>query len=172
MGARIVDSSGGLDITVRESPEGSVLHFNGCVDERARFGTVPVPGPNLIFDLGGVALINSLGIRGWVNWMREMRDKSFTFRRCSKAIVDQINVLEGFLPPTSFVESFFVPYHCDACGGGEQILFRHGEEFEKGTADRSGRVSPPTGAECPKCRARMEMDVIESKYFRFIRYRR
>lgn len=162
-----------LNISIEPSPEGAVFCLKGFVDENVRFDQLPVGSEtHLIFDLGGVHLISSLGIRGWVSWMKARHEKSFVFRRCSKAIVDQINVLEGFLPPISVIESFLVPYHCDTCEYGEQILFRQGVEFEKGTADRKERISPPANVTCPKCHSPMEIDVIESKYFRFLKYRR
>lgn len=162
-----------LDVAIRDSIDGPVVSFDGFINENVRFDQLPIaPASNLIFDLAGVALINSLGIRGWVTWMRSMRAKSFIFRRCSKAVVDQINILEGFLPPGSVVESFLVPYHCDACQKGEMILFRQGHEFEKGTPDHPEKITPPGDVECPICRTRMEMDVIETKYFRFLKYRR
>lgn len=165
--------SAGLDVAISASSDGVVLKFDGCVDENARFEDLSVPAEaSLVFDLGEVKLINSLGIRGWVGWMKTMRDRTFVFRRCSRAIIDQISVLDGFLPPRSHVESFFVPYHCDPCDREERILFRHGVEFEKGTADRPERVTPPTKTVCADCGKTMEMDVIETKYFRFLKYRR
>ncbi|MCM2280284.1 MAG: hypothetical protein NDI61_00400 [Bdellovibrionaceae bacterium] len=162
-----------MQISVTSTKDGAIFHLSGFLDENVRFESVKVPPlVNLIFDLGEVALINSIGIRSWVNWMKSMRDRSFTFRNCSKAMVDQINILDGFLPPGSFVESFYVPYHCDNCDGSEKVLFRQGREFEKGTADRAERVAPPANVTCVKCGGPMVMDVIESKYFRFLKYRR
>ncbi len=162
-----------LEITVTGSPQEPVVTFMGVVDENCDFDEIPISNaPSLTFDLSGVRLVNSLGIRAWVTWMKKLAGRAFVFRRCSKPIIDQINALDGFLPRASIVESFYVPYHCAICEHSDIVLFRKGIEFEKGTADRPKLVESPERIECHRCRGVMEMDVIESKYFRFLEYRR
>jgi anti-anti-sigma regulatory factor len=162
-----------LEIRISPAPDGTVISFIGIVDEQARFDTLTIQAPGMIcFDLGGVTLLNSLGIRNWINWMKKMNDHSFLFRRCSRPIIDQVNIISGFLPQRSVIESIFVPYHCDSCENSEQILFSQGVEFTKGTADVLEKVTPPSNVVCSKCKAAMVMDVIEAKYFSFLRYRR
>ena len=159
-----------LNIDKRETPDGTVVSLRGSIDEETNFAEIDGTEPRLIFDLSGVSLINSMGIRNWVNWMKANRNRSLVFRNCSKPIVDQINALEGFLPPGSVVESFFVPYVCENCGHADRVLFRRTHEFDQGTADQKQSIRPPE-LKCPKCGEQMEMDVIEAKYFRFLRYR-
>ena len=160
-----------ITIESLDTPEGMLMTLKGIVDEDTTFNCIPADqSKRLIFDLSGVSLINSMGIRNWVNWMKANKDRSMIFRSCSKAIIDQVNALDGFLPAGAIVESFFVPYHCDNCGNSARTLFRKGHEFEMGTADAKPQIRPPQ-QKCPKCQNAMEMDVIESKYFRFLRYR-
>ncbi len=147
------------------------MSLRGVVDEDTTFESIETESDAiLIFDLSGVSLINSMGIRNWVNWFKANPTKRLTFRNCSKPIVDQVNALEGFLPQGSIVESFFVPFHCENCGHSDRTLFRKGHEFTMGTADAKPQVRPPH-MKCAKCGSEMEMDIIEAKYFRFLKYR-
>jgi anti-anti-sigma regulatory factor len=156
---------------MNETPDGMVMSLRGVIDEDTTFTAIDIlHNPNLIFDLSGVSLINSMGIRNWVNWFKANHAKRMTFRNCSKPIVDQINALEGFLPQGSIVESFYVPYHCENCGHNDRTLFRKNHEFKMGTADAKPSVHPPE-MKCSKCSKVMEMDVIEAKYFKFLKYR-
>ena len=70
-----------------------------------------------IFDLAAVSFINSIGVREWVRLLRSLHDKHtlVTLRRCSEAMVHEMNVI---VETVSYVrvESFHVPYMCDACG--------------------------------------------------------
>jgi hypothetical protein len=84
-----------------------------------------------------------------------------TVRNCPKIVVDQINMVLGFLPAGTKVESFFVPYYSEASGNEKMILFVNGREF------KDGKVSPPEGVN-DEGGAPMEMDVIEAKYFKFV----
>lgn len=162
-----------LEISMTSGPDGKTILFKGVVDEYADFSKLDVSGDSrLVFDLGGVRLINSLGIRSWTNWLKSLGRRAIVFRRCSKPIVDQMNILEGFVPLLAIVESFFVPYHCGNCDNVSQLLFKSGVEFTPGTADQPERVSAPEKVICEKCRGPMELDVIEPRYFRFLKYRR
>jgi hypothetical protein len=138
-----------------------VLSMKGTVDEDANFGQMPVAGSAVIVDLGGVTAINSVGIREWIKWTKAFpAGFSLTVRNCPKIIVDQINMVQGFLPPGTKVESFFVPYYSEASGNEKMVLFLFGREV------KDGKVNPPPvndeGGEP------MEMDVIETKYFKFV----
>ena len=85
-----------------------------------------------------------------------------TFNQCPKVIVDQINMVDGFLPSNAKVNSFFVPYYHDDSGSEKNVLFRYGQEFSEAS------VNPPPEVKDDDGNA-MEMDVIESKYFKFIK---
>lgn len=71
-------------------------------------------------------------------------------------------MVDGFLPSNAKVLSFFVPYYNDENGTEKNILFRYGQEFSEGSVSIPEKVTDDSGAE-------MEMDVIESKYFKFIK---
>jgi anti-anti-sigma regulatory factor len=139
------------------------LSINGHIDEESVFETLALDGVNKIsVDLSQVSAINSVGIREWIKWSKSLSSvASITIENCPKVVVDQVNMVAGFLPPNARIESFFVPYYSDDSGEEVMVLFKRGEHF-----DDSG-VRAPEGLK-DSAGNDMEIDVIEAKYFKFI----
>jgi hypothetical protein len=156
------------EFNVQSNNEGGtlVMAFSGQIDEDANFGGVDFGGASdIVLDLDKVNSINSCGIREWIKWIRTAPGGSkITYRNCPKVIVDQINMVAGFLPENGSVESFYVPYYCEESGSEKMVLFRKGSEFQE-----SGELNPPSEVKCDESGEEMEMDVIEAKYFKFIK---
>ena len=155
-----------MAFSVGKKLEGStlVLDVKGNVDEDANF-TPPDLGSSttVALDLHEVTAINSVGIREWIKWVKTMpASVKLSVRRCPKIIVDQINMVAGFLPAGTVVESFYVPYYADASGNEKMVLFNNGNEFKNGEVFPPGEVKDDAGEV-------MEMDVIEAKYFKFLK---
>jgi hypothetical protein len=140
------------------------LKILGQIDEDAVFEGVGFDGAGEIeIDLEKVAAINSCGIREWVKWIRSAPSNSkFVFHQCPKIIVDQMNMVNGFLPQNAVVDSFFVPYYCDSTGSEKMVLFKNGAEFN------GPSLKPPEIVKDDETGEAMEMDVIEAKYFKFL----
>jgi anti-anti-sigma regulatory factor len=140
------------------------LSFVGSIDEDATLESIALGKAKRIeINLEKVASINSCGIREWIKWVKTApAGASITLISCPKIIVDQINMVSGFLPDTATVESFYVPYFCDANDNEKMVLFRKGTEF-----DKTG-VKVPASVKDEESGQEMEIDVIESKYFKFI----
>jgi hypothetical protein len=135
----------------------------GTIDEDADFNQLSLAGAsNIEVDMVGLKSINSCGIREWIKWLSTAPAASITFNQCPKVIVDQINMVDGFLPSNAKVQSFFVPYYNDESGSEKNVLFRYGAEFSESD------VNPPVEVKDDDGNA-MEMDVIETKYFKFIK---
>lgn len=154
-----------MDFSIAKRTEGSELIFDikGNVDEDASF-TPPDIGSNTLvtLDLEKVSAINSVGIREWIKWIKAFPPSvRLTVRRCPKIIVDQINMVAGFLPQGTVIQSFYVPYYSDASGSEKMVLFENGKEF------RDGELFPPSDVK-DESGETMEMDVIEAKYFKFL----
>jgi anti-anti-sigma regulatory factor len=137
--------------------------LKGHIDEDATFSGLELGGASkVVVDLAGVSAINSCGIREWIKWIRTAPSNSkVVYRNCPKVIVDQINMVAGFLPDNGKVESFYVPYFSDSSGNEKMILFREGAEFKGNELFPPGEVKDESGEA-------MEMDVIEAKYFKFL----
>jgi hypothetical protein len=154
---------GKLEVKIEKSPDKWVVKMAGTIDEDADFNPLSLQGCKAVeVELEGLKGINSCGIREWIKWMGGAAGAPITLIKCPKVIVDQINMVEGFLPATAKVQSFFVPYYNDDSGSEKNILFRYGAEFSE------GQVNPPVSVKDNDGND-MEMDVIESKYFKFIK---
>jgi hypothetical protein len=142
-----------------------MVSVTGNVDEDAGFQPVDVgTATAVVLDLNGVTAINSVGIREWIKWVKAFPPTAqLSVRNCPKIIVDQINMVAGFLPPGTRIESFYVPYYSDATGSEKMVLFVNGREFkDDGSIDFSAEIKDDSGEV-------MEMDVIEAKYFKFLK---
>lgn len=149
-----------MSLKVHIHPQGDniQLRLAGALDESALLPAFPegVAG-RLIVDLENVTMINSMGIKKWVDWTKTIRaNGGMRLIKCSPAAVTQINILHGFLPAGAAVESFFVPYHCDHCGHEEAFLWTVGSAL------------PEDSRSCPACHDMMDIDIIRERYFSFL----
>lgn len=156
-----------MAFSIEKKPEGArlMIEVKGNVDEDANFQPVDLGAfTSVVLDLAGVTAINSVGIREWIKWVKAIPSSvQIGVRNCPKIIVDQINMVAGFLPPATKIESFFVPYYADANGSEKMVLFVNGKEFkDDGTIEYPAEVKDDSGEV-------MEMDVIEAKYFKFLK---
>lgn len=155
-----------MSFSITKQPEGSKLALKvaGQVDEDANFQPVDVgASKEVVLDLDAVTAINSVGIREWIKWVKAFpASVKLSVRKCPKIIVDQINMVAGFLPPGTTIESFYVPYYADATGSEKMVLFTNGKEFTGGNLQAPAEVKDDSGEA-------MEMDVIEAKYFKFLK---
>ncbi len=149
----------------QQSGSDVVVTLAGHIDEDAQFTALDLSAASgkVVVDIEGVTAINSCGIREWVKWIRTAPNTSpVVFKNCPKVIVDQINMVTGFLPENGKVESFYVPYYSDSSGNEKMILFEEGKQFNGGEVKPPSEVKDETGEV-------MEMDVIEAKYFKFLK---
>lgn len=149
----------------QQSGSDVIVTLGGHIDEDAQFTALDLSGAagKVVVDIEGVTAINSCGIREWVKWIRTAPNTSqVVFKKCPKVIVDQINMVTGFLPENGKVESFYVPYYSDSSGNEKMVLFEEGKQFN------GGEVKPPDEVKDESGEV-MEMDVIEAKYFKFLK---
>lgn len=148
-----------------QSREGDVLKLglDGHIDEESAFEEVSTDGlSQIVIDLGKVTAINSVGIREWIKWSKGLSSvPSISIEHCPKVVVDQVNMVAGFLPPNAKIESFYVPYYSDESGEEMMVLFKRGEHFDEGGVRPPQDLKDSEGNE-------MEIDVIEAKYFKFL----
>lgn len=82
-------------------------------------------------DMGGVTLINSTGVRAWMATLERL-ELQVTYVNCSQPVVEQANMVRGFLGVGAVMESFQVP--CVDIGSGEEVVvvLKSGEHFTPG----------------------------------------
>ena len=155
-------------INAREDGDALVIQLSGHIDEDSTFEHKPAKALTeyaaVTFDWSGVLGINSCGIREWLRWVSSFpKDAKVIYDNCSRVVVNQINLMEGFLPKGAKVRSFYVPYFCEECEVTTPVLYSEGKEFSKDT------VQTPEKACYKKCSKPAELDVVPSNYFRFLK---
>ncbi len=154
-----------MAIEVKMQKDGDKLNISlsGIIDEDVDFSNYSLSGVSQVeLHLKDVKSINSCGIREWIKWISSAGEATVIYDECPKIIVDQINMVEGFLPAKGKVTSFYVPYYNDDSGEEKMVLFKQGQEFNEQGVTPPSSVKDSAGNE-------MEMDIMESKYFKFIK---
>lgn len=151
-----------LIINTKDSEEGKNIEFIGPIDEDSSFDEISNLGSNnIIFDFEKVTLINSCGIREWVKFIEGLDSEiSFSYRNCRQIIIEQINMVKGFIRDGAKVDSFYAPYYCESCDKEFKIPLKYSQISE--------RKAPVVN--CPECeKNELEFDAIEAQYFQFIK---
>jgi len=152
-----------ISFDVKQSGNQAFIKLIGIIDEDMNFANIVVTGVSAVeIDLEGVKSINSCGIREWIKWISELKGQQVHLKNCPKIIVDQINMVQGFLPPSAKVMSFYVPYFNDDAGSAKDVLFEYGKHFTENVVHMPDNVTDEANNV-------MELDVVESKYFKFIK---
>jgi anti-anti-sigma regulatory factor len=162
----------GLQINRKNDEDSKIrIKLSGSMDEHSDYSKVPMDFTHeVIFDFDDIDHINSTGIKHWVQWITKVQDSNpelkFTFINCPKPIVDQINMVDGFLPINSKVKSFKVPYFCETCDKDTVFTFIYGRDYDK----KEGKLmlNIPSNR-CNRKDCEMEPDVVEQKYFKFLK---
>jgi anti-anti-sigma regulatory factor len=157
-------TTGRLEVEMSSIGKDSRVELTGQLDERAELVRVveKIEG-QVVFDLAAVSFINSIGVREWVRLLRQLHEKNVrvTLRRCSEAMVHQMNMIVETVAH-AHVESFYVPYMCDACGGEASMCI----EVEPHLAELKAMKAPPQ--RCPECGGTMTFAEIPARYLLFM----
>src|SRR5690606_18959329 len=104
--------SDGLEIKVIPQEQGVLIELIGRIDEDSHFESIlKQTFSHYIFDFNGVSLINSCGVREWINLVSKLaQNASITYRHCPQIMIEQMNMVQGFFPPGAKIESFYAPY--------------------------------------------------------------
>jgi hypothetical protein len=151
-----------FQIEVRDAGDRTVLMVNGIIDENADLSPLlGLPTKPTEINLKGVRRINSFGVRAWIDMVRRVPiTTSLTFVQCPPPVIDQCNMVAGFLGH-GVLKSFFAPMTCEECD--EQV----DQLFETERCRANGGKLPPTP--CPRCGRNMEVDDLEEQYLLFVR---
>jgi hypothetical protein len=150
-----------LEIKVEPAARGSKVEIRGVVDETSDFAALADLRDRVELDLSGIRRINSFGARSWMEALRALaKQASLVARRLSPPVVDQLNMITGFLAGAR-VLSFYAPMTCEHCDHEALHLFDAGE-----VSDRDGDLPP---VKCPECGKTWDLDDIEDQYTLFLR---
>lgn len=135
-----------------------IIMLKGAVDEDTNFEPIKALGKDLVLNFKEVTSINSLGIRGWVNFMKDMSGANMAYEECPPVIVRQFNMVPSFLAHAK-VLSVYVPYVCDSSGEEKLVLYQ---------SNQFGQV--PETIPCEECEeGEMEIDSHPKQYFAFFK---
>ena len=152
-----------LEIKIDKTDTVFKIYLLGVVDEEVDFGSYSLSGASSVeMHLDKIKGINSCGIREWIRWIGTAGTADIKYSGCPKIIVDQINMVRGFLPDHAKVLSFYVPYYSNDSGAEKSVLYISGQHY---TAE--GELIPPAVKDDDG--NLMEMDIVESKYFKFLK---
>jgi thiol-disulfide isomerase/thioredoxin len=99
-----------------------------------------------------------------VKWIDSIpKGTTIQYRNVPTAIVDQMNMIFGFLPDNARVDSFFVPYYCESCLMVTPLLIN----LQKDTDVANLKIEDTIP--CQKCAKPAELDILGAKYFKFLK---
>lgn len=157
---------------VTATPNGPILEvkISGYVGENSGLYDFNYRGITTIaVDVSGVNYINSVGVKQWIHWTgRFPKELIVQFHKCPALIINQVNMVAGFLPRGGTVESLSAPFICEDCNREETILLHRPKDFDYATGTEAYKYVPPT-VPCPKCKKPMELDAMETKFFGFLK---
>lgn len=140
---------------VIETEASTTVRISGVLDERAELtprhfaGTGPV-----VFDLGGILGINSLGIKSWVQFVNRSTFASETIlvRNCTAAMLDQFAMIPSAKPAGAELDTFFLVAFCEGCRTERTDLLT-------AAAFQNGDVTAPA---CDGCGGSMDYEDLET----------
>ena len=140
-----------------------VLSLSGQIDESFPQELMGLSESDFIqINLEGVKMINSLGIREWIKFITQLKASRIELVKCPKIFIDQVNMVQGFITPSCKVVSFYVPYFNEDESVEKSVLFSEGVDFGQDYLNIKPQIEAEDGMI-------LEIDVIEQKYFKFLK---
>lgn len=145
------------------------FHLEGPISEKTEIFSHDVrKATSLTLDLHRVTFINSIGVKNWITWMMSVPAScKIELRNCPFVIISQINMVQGFLPKTARVQSFFAPYVDE--NGGE--LIRHltrGVDYEYAEGATPAMLAFVENYIDPQTKQEYEPDFVPNKITKFL----
>ena len=137
--------------------------LSGLMDEDMDLSKIAsINEEKLFIDFNDVTGINSCGIRDWITFLNELPDSiSIVYINCPQVIIEQMNMVKGFVPEGAAIESFYAPFFCESCDNEEKVLMKP-SDINEGKA--------PSDLKCSSCGAvGLEFDALPNQYFHFIK---
>ena len=124
----------------------------------------------LIVNFGRVNAILSMGVKEWVRFadkIEQLPHLKIEFKNCSKQVVDQVNLVVGFLPKNATITSLFVPVFCDQCNRSFKVL----RKTDNISSEIHNIISSMDVSDCesfPTCKQQFELECSPDSYLKFL----
>ncbi len=148
-----------LEIKVEISGDQALAKLIGQINEDSDLSALEnITAKTLILDLKEVSLINSCGIREWVEFQNQHFDfEQVIYENCPQVIIEQMNIVAGFIHKNGKIKSFYAPYFNEFTDEEVKILLTPQEVVD-------GKAPVKKDAEDRE----LEFDEIEAQYFNFL----
>ncbi len=114
--------------------EDDAILFIGAIDQFADFthiSSLLKTFKGICFlDLKDVSMVNSFGIRSWVNFVHSL-EKSVVIKNCAVILVEQFAMVPETISDNIFIASLFAEYSCAVCMKEFGIKFNIDKKFEE-----------------------------------------
>ena len=153
------------------------LQFNlkGYLDERADLPDLThfADASELTFNFSECQMINSMGIKKWVVLMDKVQEAGkakVILSHCPIMVVNQVNLIKGFLPKGGEVDSIYFPIVCTKCDEDFSILGQVNDIKD----DSNKIIDGIKELDCdkfPGCKRYLEIDFAPEFIFGFLKNR-
>jgi hypothetical protein len=141
------------------------LLFTGPLNEDAKtvvMSLLDTAGPRCILDMGGVTFINSIGVRDWSYFLKQLKpNRELAYDNVPDDVVRSMNLmtnLQGNLPVRSVIRDYICP-HCN---------HEQHERFEAGKDYTPGSVPTTAPRACAQCGNESEPCEPDHMFFQFL----
>jgi hypothetical protein len=153
-----------LTFSIDEKTSPPVIILAGPVDESATNTLISLknlPNGPYIFNLIGLSGINSIGVRNWLNFMKEFQiQHEVRFSNCTVEFIRQVNMIPPFIGKGK-IESFFAQFYCETCEDSFDVLFYS-------TTPLDDLNSSLSSQRCKTCSSISECVESPDEYLRFL----
>ena len=137
--------------------------LSGVIDDSFPTDKLVLPAEKIVeINLNEIKMINSLGIREWIKFVNSVQSKNVSITYCPKIFIDQVNMVQGFIPAEFKIKSFYVPYFNEDDDLEKSVLYVSGEDYGDGFLNVKSTINHDSGAV-------LDIDVMEQKYFKFLK---
>lgn len=146
------------------------VFLEGPISEKTEIFDIKIQNfKDIKLNMAKVTFINSIGVKNWISWTMKMATGAkLTLEECPYVIVNQVNIVHGFVPKSTVITSFFAPFLCDECSHEQVLKLEHGVHYKYAQHQLPHEVNLPEVI-CAKCGAVMEPDFMVDKTFGFLK---
>ena len=149
-----------FDFKKNQQGDEIIFELSGQIDEDADLAKLDFSEAKSIeFNLNDISLINSCGIRDWVEFQKTIPESvQISYSHCPQVIIEQINIIKGFIREGAKVKSFYAPYYDEANDQEIKILITPEEVVNQKAPVKKNEKGDL-----------LEFDEIELQYFNFLK---
>jgi phage FluMu protein Com len=155
------DNGLGIEIKVIDN----TTYLSGHIDEFVDYGALQKLKFPLKLNLRNIKSINSIGIRKWILYIKNLGDNKVEFHECPPVFIDAVNMIPDVISThggKNRVKSVLIPYQCPKCS----TIFTIIVSIEKvSTNPKSIRFETVI---CPHCCTLSEHQIDEHEHFYFL----